>query len=52
MEEKATEKVVMVIERIDLADPPKQLDDQINKFFDAKDNKAKTAAKKMQRKKL
>ena len=48
--EKATEEVAMVIERLDLANPPKLLDDYVNKMVEAKINKAKTAAKKTQQK--
>ena len=49
--EKATEEVAMVIDRLDLANPPKSLDDYVNKLVEAKINKAKTAAKQTQRKK-
>ena len=49
--EKATEEVAMVIDRLDLANPPKSLDNYVNKFVEAKINKAKTAAKQTQRNK-
>ena len=48
--EKVTEEVAMVIERLDLVNPPKSLDDYVNKLVEAKINKAKTAAKKTHRK--
>ena len=44
--EKATEEVAMVIERLDLANPPKSLNNYVNKMVDARVNKAKAAAKK------
>ena len=40
----------MVIERLDVANPPKSLDDYVNKMVDAKINKAKTADKTTQQK--
>ena len=40
----------MVIERLDLANSPKSLDDYVNKLVKVKINKAKTAAKKTQQK--
>ena len=49
--EKVTEEVAMVIDRLDLANPPKSLDDYVNKLVEAKINKAKTAAKQTQQKK-
>ena len=42
----ATEEVAMVIERLDMANPPKKLDDYVNKIVEAKLEKAKTAAEK------
>ena len=48
--ETATEQVALAIDKIDIANPPKELEDYINKIIERRILKAKTTAKKNQRK--